>query len=38
MAMRATVSQFSIDLVAQDGSGLPWGMTVTPFAEKDENG
>ena len=38
MAVRATVSRFPIDPGAQDGSGLPWGVTVTPFAEKDEVG
>ena len=36
--MRATVSRFPIDPGAQEGSGLPWGVTVTPFAEKDEVG
>ncbi|XP_062172330.1 protein transport protein SEC23 D [Alnus glutinosa] len=38
MAIRATVSRFPIDPGAQEGSGLPWGLTVTPFAAKDENG
>ncbi|KAL3752313.1 hypothetical protein ACJRO7_013033 [Eucalyptus globulus] len=38
MAVRATVSRFPIDPDAQEGSGLPWGITVTPFAAKDENG
>ncbi|KAF7805716.1 protein transport protein SEC24 [Senna tora] len=38
MAVRATVSRFPIDPDAQEGSGLPWGVTVTPFAAKDENG
>nr|XP_023915543.1 protein transport protein Sec24-like At3g07100 [Quercus suber]POF06666.1 protein transport protein sec24-like [Quercus suber] len=38
MAVRATVSRFPIDPGAQEGSGLPWGVTVTPFAEKDEVG
>ncbi|KAI4322430.1 hypothetical protein L6164_022126 [Bauhinia variegata] len=38
MAVRATVSSFPIDPDAQEGSGLPWGVTVTPFAAKDENG
>ncbi|WJZ89916.1 hypothetical protein VitviT2T_009099 [Vitis vinifera] len=27
-----------MDPDAQEGSGLPWGVTVTPFATKDENG
>lgn len=38
MAVRATVSRFPIDSDAQEASGLPWGLTVTPFAAKDENG
>ncbi|XP_028773087.1 protein transport protein sec24 isoform X1 [Neltuma alba] len=38
MAVRATVLHFPIDPDAQEGSGLPWGVTVTPFAAKDENG
>ncbi|XP_057955400.1 protein transport protein SEC23 D [Malania oleifera] len=38
MAVRATVSRFPIDPDAQESSGLPWGVTVTPFAGKDENG
>ncbi|XP_054812670.1 protein transport protein SEC23 D [Prosopis cineraria] len=38
MALRATVLRFPIDPDAQEGSGLPWGVTVTPFAAKDENG
>ncbi|KAK9279753.1 hypothetical protein L1049_013435 [Liquidambar formosana] len=38
MAVRATVSRFPIDPDAQESSGLPWGVTVTPFAPKDENG
>lgn len=38
MAVRATTSRFPIDPDAQEGSGLPWGVTVTPFATKDENG
>ncbi|KAI9107716.1 hypothetical protein K1719_021379 [Acacia pycnantha] len=38
MAVRATVSRFPIDPDAQEGSGLPWGVTLTPFAAKDENG
>ncbi|XP_062083011.1 protein transport protein SEC23 D isoform X2 [Humulus lupulus] len=36
MAVRATVSRFPIDSDAQENSGLPWGVTVTPFATKDE--
>ncbi|XP_048233875.1 protein transport protein Sec24A isoform X2 [Ricinus communis] len=38
MAVRATVSRFPLDQDAQEASGLPWGVTVTPFAPKDENG
>ncbi|PON65445.1 Sec23/Sec [Parasponia andersonii] len=36
MAVRATVSRFPIDSDAQENSGLPWGVTVTPFAAMDE--
>ncbi|KAK9072674.1 hypothetical protein SSX86_009109 [Deinandra increscens subsp. villosa] len=38
MAVRATVLRFPSDLDAQESSGLLWGVTVTPFAAKDENG
>lgn len=38
MAVRATVSRFPIDAGAHENSGIPWGLTVTPFATKDENG
>ncbi|MED6123120.1 hypothetical protein PIB30_117749 [Stylosanthes scabra] len=38
MAVRATVSRFPIDTDAREGSGLLWGVTVTPFASIDENG
>ncbi|KAL8138195.1 hypothetical protein V2J09_004196 [Rumex salicifolius] len=38
MAVRATVSRFPIDPDAQDSSGLPWGLTVSPFSGVDENG
>ncbi|OIW05875.1 hypothetical protein TanjilG_23661 [Lupinus angustifolius] len=38
MAVRATVSRFPIDTDAREGSGLLWGVTVTPFAAVDENG
>ncbi|XP_024987172.1 protein transport protein Sec24-like At3g07100 isoform X1 [Cynara cardunculus var. scolymus] len=38
MALRATVVRFPSDPDAQESSGLPWGVTVTPFASKDENG
>ncbi|KAJ6671769.1 SEC24-RELATED PROTEIN [Salix viminalis] len=38
MAVRATVSRFPQNEDVQESSGLPWGVTVTPFASKDENG
>ncbi|RYR70565.1 hypothetical protein Ahy_A03g017040 isoform D [Arachis hypogaea] len=38
MAVRATVSRFPVDTDAREGSGLLWGVTVTPFAAVDENG
>lgn len=38
MAVRATTARFAADPDAQESSGLPWGVTVTPFAAKDENG
>uniref|UniRef100_A0A6N2LJM2 Sec23/Sec24 trunk domain-containing protein n=1 Tax=Salix viminalis TaxID=40686 RepID=A0A6N2LJM2_SALVM len=38
MAVRATVSRFPMEEDVQESSGLPWGITVTPFASKDENG
>ncbi|XP_074589227.1 protein transport protein SEC23 D-like [Curcuma longa] len=38
MAMRATVSRFPVDDNTLEASGLPWGVTVTPFAPADERG
>ncbi|KAA8549876.1 hypothetical protein F0562_001560 [Nyssa sinensis] len=38
MAVRATVARFPMDPDALESSGLPWGVTVMPFAAKDENG
>ncbi|KAK6272312.1 hypothetical protein POUND7_009395 [Theobroma cacao] len=38
MAVRATVSRFPVDSDAQEASGVPWGITLTPFTAKDENG
>ncbi|GFZ20211.1 sec23/sec24 transport family protein [Actinidia rufa] len=38
MAVRATVARFPMDSDAMESSGLPWGVTLTPFAAKDENG
>ncbi|XP_068639472.1 protein transport protein SEC23 D-like [Aristolochia californica] len=38
MAVRATVSRFPTDPDAQEASGLPWGVTVSPFSPVDELG
>ncbi|KAG6496507.1 hypothetical protein ZIOFF_044374 [Zingiber officinale] len=38
MAVRATVSRFPLDANTLEASGLPWGVTVTPFAPFDERG
>ncbi|XP_024964793.1 protein transport protein Sec24B-like [Cynara cardunculus var. scolymus] len=38
MAVRATVSRFPVDADQLDTSGVLWGVAVTPFATKDENG
>ncbi|XP_027105957.2 protein transport protein SEC23 D-like [Coffea arabica] len=38
MAVRATVGRFPENQEALESSGIPWGVTVTPFAGKDENG
>ncbi|PIA28240.1 hypothetical protein AQUCO_07200115v1 [Aquilegia coerulea] len=38
MAVRATVTRFPTDIDAQEAGGLPWGITVTPFAQTDEIG
>ncbi|EPS70068.1 hypothetical protein M569_04697, partial [Genlisea aurea] len=38
MAVRPTMVRFPGDPAEQESSGLPWGMTLTPFASKDENG
>ncbi|KAL9235423.1 hypothetical protein vseg_010181 [Gypsophila vaccaria] len=38
MAVRATVSRFPQDPTEQENSGLPWGVTLTPFSVRDENG
>ncbi|XP_068639455.1 protein transport protein SEC23 D-like [Aristolochia californica] len=37
-AIRATVSRFPTDPDAQEASGLPWGVTVSPFSPVDELG
>ncbi|KAK1322851.1 hypothetical protein QJS10_CPA02g00990 [Acorus calamus] len=38
MAIRATVARFPIDEDAREASGIPWGITLTPFAAADEEG
>ncbi|XP_019164130.1 PREDICTED: protein transport protein Sec24A [Ipomoea nil] len=38
MAVRASVNRFPGDPDALEVAGLPWGVTLTPFAAKDENG
>ncbi|XP_027345884.1 protein transport protein SEC24 isoform X2 [Abrus precatorius] len=38
MAVRATVLRFPMDTDAREGSGLLWGVTVTPFAAVNEDG
>lgn len=38
MAVRASVTRFPGDPDALEVAGLPWGVTLTPFATKDENG
>lgn len=38
MAVRATMTRFPMDPDEQESSGLPWGVTVSPFFDRDENG
>jgi hypothetical protein len=38
MAVRSSISRFPVNLEEQESSGLPWGITVTPFAATDERG
>ncbi|KAH7302474.1 hypothetical protein KP509_23G074800 [Ceratopteris richardii] len=38
MAIRLTVSKCPADPKVQEGSGIPWGAAVTPFAAHDEKG
>ncbi|KAK9156767.1 hypothetical protein Scep_003341 [Stephania cephalantha] len=38
MAVRATVSRFPASADAVEAGGVPWGLTVTPFAAEDELG
>ncbi|KAL6499741.1 Protein transport protein S23 D [Orobanche gracilis] len=37
MAVRPTMIRFPVDPREQEACGLPWGVTLTPFAAKDEN-
>ncbi|CAA0824302.1 sec23/sec24 transport family protein [Striga hermonthica] len=37
MAVRPTISRFPSDPREQEACGLPWGVTLTPFAATDEN-
>ncbi|KAL0460792.1 UNVERIFIED_CONTAM: protein transport protein Sec24A [Sesamum latifolium] len=38
MAVRPTMARFPADPREQEACGVPWGLTLTPFAAKDENG
>ncbi|KAK9122802.1 hypothetical protein Sjap_012404 [Stephania japonica] len=38
MAVRATVGRFPASMDAVEAGGVPWGLTVTPFAAEDELG
>ncbi|MCO5609923.1 hypothetical protein L7F22_064158 [Adiantum nelumboides] len=38
MAVRLSVTKSHIDPKMQDGSGVPWGAALTPFAAQDEKG
>ncbi|KAL2240072.1 protein transport protein SEC24 [Sesamum indicum] len=38
MAVRPTMARFPGDPREQEACGVPWGLTLTPFAAKDENG
>ncbi|KAL0370190.1 UNVERIFIED_CONTAM: protein transport protein Sec24B [Sesamum angustifolium] len=38
MAVRPTMTRFPGDPREQEACGLPWGLTLAPFAAKDENG
>ncbi|KAF3332055.1 protein transport protein SEC23-like protein [Carex littledalei] len=38
MAVRSSISRFPVNLEEQESSGLPWGITVTPFSATDERG
>ncbi|PIN00483.1 Vesicle coat complex COPII, subunit SEC24/subunit SFB2 [Handroanthus impetiginosus] len=38
MAVRPTMARFPANPTEQEACGVPWGVTLTPFAAKDENG
>lgn len=38
MSVRPTMTRFPSNPAEQEACGVPWGMTVAPFAAKDENG
>ncbi|KAF3643112.1 hypothetical protein FXO37_22170 [Capsicum annuum] len=38
MAARATITRFPVDNDALEESGILWGVTISPFSTKDENG
>ncbi|KAG0481046.1 hypothetical protein HPP92_011613 [Vanilla planifolia] len=38
MAVRASLSRFPLDAEIQEFSGIPWGVVVTPFSQRDEHG
>ncbi|KAK4441295.1 protein transport protein Sec24A [Sesamum alatum] len=38
MAVRPTMARFPADPREQEACGVPWGLTLAPFAAKDENG
>ncbi|KAL1558235.1 Protein transport protein S23 D [Salvia divinorum] len=38
MSVRPTMTRFPVNQAEQEACGVPWGMTVAPFAAKDENG
>ncbi|XP_047971932.1 protein transport protein Sec24A [Salvia hispanica] len=38
MSVRQTMTRFPLNPAEQEACGVPWGMTVAPFAALDENG
>ncbi|XP_041995225.1 protein transport protein Sec24A-like [Salvia splendens] len=38
MSVRPTMTRFPLNPAEQEACGVPWGMTVAPFAAMDENG